>query len=853
MLTTFGKTYRHLRRKISRSHLLSRWLGYTVDQTESHEPGLVILQVDGLSRQQFEAALAKKRLPFLRKLIRRGYFQRLSFYSGIPSTTPAVQAEVMYGVKGAVPAFQFLHRKSGRVFRMFEHDSAKTIVDETLADARPLLTGGASFSNIYSGGAAEARCCAETTDLPSVLAELNPLRLLMMFVLYFFTLLRITALTFVEVVVAMADVVRSFFTPVRREWRNELKFVPARVLVSLVLREWVRIVVKLSVAQGTPVIYANLLGYDEQSHRRGPSGAFAHWGLKGIDKVIEDIFKSAKRSDARDYEVVVLSDHGQEETRIYEFETGQTIQNAVESALRDGPLGNRIVKSLDSTKRGRHLDQRMRRLMRIRHGRSDAPVISREELAEHVVVTAMGPIGHIYFPVAVPDDAKSACAEQLVNQGKVPLAVYRTEAGSVFARNARGLWQLPQDIEQVCGVRHRYKHEVQEDLVALTENPNAGDVIISGWDPEQMPLTFVQEHGAHGSIGTQETRGFALLPSKLSVHPRETPTGEHYIRGGDLHAAAGRFLKKWDNDSDVASGHETRETAKRAIVSTQTTSDGTHGDFRLRVMTYNTHHCLGMDGKCRPQRIADIIETATADVIALQEMDVNRARSGAQDQTERIASQLGMYHRFFPVWSSHEEQYGLSIISRFPLSVVREGILTGEDQSRKSEARGAIWVSFETDAGPVHLLNTHLGLRKQERREQIDELLSERWLDNLHTREPVIIAGDLNAGPKSPVMTQLLKSFHCTQLLADDHQPQKTFASVFPLRRIDHVLVSRHFRVNRVTVPKNHATAIASDHLPVCAELVLVADTLNPTKPVRMSQELPSGNVVEQVVNGGIP
>ncbi len=187
------------------------------------------------------------------------------------------------------------------------------------------------------------------------------------------------------------------------------------------------------------------------------------------------------------------------------------------------------------------------------------------------------------------------------------------------------------------------------------------------------------------------------------------------------------------------------------------------------------------------------------------------------------------------------------------MSVVRQAVLTGEDQRNRCEARGAIWVSFETDAGPVHLLNTHLGLRKKERGQQVKELLSNRWLDDLQTKEPVIIAGDLNAGPGSPVMKQLTKSFHCVQLLAHAHRPQKTFASVFPLRRIDHVLVSRHFRVNSVTVPKNHATAIASDHLPVCADLVLVADTLIPTRPVRLSRGFASGNVVEQVVGGGIP
>lgn len=247
-------------------------------------------------------------------------------------------------------------------------------------------------------------------------------------------------------------------------------------------------------------------------------------------------------------------------------------------------------------------------------------------------------------------------------------------------------------------------------------------------------------------------------------------------------------------------------------------------------MTYNTHHCIGMDGKCRPQRIADVISNAEADVIALQEMDVNRQRSGEQDQTALIAGQLGMYHCFFAVWSSEAEQYGLSIVSRFPMSVVRQEVLTDFDHRNKREARGAIWVSIETDAGPVHLVNTHLGLTQKERSKQVDELLSERWLSNLPTKEPIIIAGDLNAGPKSEAMKRLTKLLHCAQTLAEDHRPQKTFASVLPLRRIDHILVSSHFRVDGVTVPKTHTAVVASDHLPVCADLVLLADASIQTK-----------------------
>lgn len=833
MLTKAGKFVRKLRRRLSRSELLSRWLGYEVDRTESREPGLIIVQLDGLSRRQFEAAISRGRLPFLRKMSRRKYFRRTSFYSGIPSATPAVQAEVMYGKKCAVPAFQFLHRESGKVLRMFDHDAVQLVVESELEGTTPLLAEGASYSNIYSGGSKEARCCVETSDVRDVLTELNPVRVLTLLFLYFFTVLRIACLAFVEFFVAIWDMVTGILTA--RDLKNELKFVPARVLIAIVLREWSRIAIKVAISRGTKIIYTNMLGYDEQSHRRGPSSAFAHWGLKGIDRAIQDIYRSAKRSDARDYELVVFSDHGHEAANVYEFEYDRTVDAAVREALRDSPLAERIVKSVDGEQRKQYLDQRMRRMVRIKRGRSEPIRLTEEELTEQVIVTAMGPLGHVYFPVPLTEELRADLANRLVLTGKVPLALYQTDDGTLMGRNERGCWNVATEITEILGPEHKFPDEVRQDLLILADNRNAGEIIISGWDPEKPAITFAQEHGAHGSVGLEETRGFALLPFRIPFHLREAPNGETYLRGVDLHAGALAFINRENSDQCGSLAEPQGALGDRQIPATpsgkaaETLPLSTEEDdcVRLRVMTYNAHHCIGLDGKCRPERIAEVIADSKADLIALQEIDLNRRRSGSQDQSAQIAAQLGMYHRFFPVWSGMTEHYGLTILSRVPLTSVREGILTEAGPRPRQEARGAIWVRLDTELGPIHFINTHLGLRAEERWRQTEALLGDRWLADIQQKEPVIIAGDLNAGPKSKVMKELTRRFHCAQLLAEDHRPQKTFASVLPLRRIDHVLVSRHFHVERAFVPRNHATAVASDHLPVCADVVLTADSLH--------------------------
>ena len=60
----------------------------------------------------------------------------------------------------------------------------------------------------------------------------------------------------------------------------------------------------------------------------------------------------------------------------------------------------------------------------------------------------------------------------------------------------------------------------------------------------------------------------------------------------------------------------------------------------FRLLTYNVHRCLGTDRVISPHRIATVIAATGADVVALQELDVNRARSGHVDQAQLIAALL---------------------------------------------------------------------------------------------------------------------------------------------------------------------------------------------------------------------
>ncbi len=134
-----------IRRWFSRGEWGIRLAGLSKSTGTENDPGLIIIQIDGLSRTQLEAALKQRKMPFLNHLIRQEGYRLHTHFPGVPTSTPAIQGELFYGVKRVVPAFSFLDRKSKKIMRMFESDACSH-VEKILAQKDPgLLEGGSCY------------------------------------------------------------------------------------------------------------------------------------------------------------------------------------------------------------------------------------------------------------------------------------------------------------------------------------------------------------------------------------------------------------------------------------------------------------------------------------------------------------------------------------------------------------------------------------------------------------------------------------------------------------------------------------------------------------------------------------
>lgn len=243
------------------------------------------------------------------------------------------------------------------------------------------------------------------------------------------------------------------------------------------------------------------------------------------------------------------------------------------------------------------------------------------------------------------------------------------------------------------------------------------------------------------------------------------------------------------------------------------------GSRRIRILTFNVHSCIGTDRKLDPARIAEVIAGCNADIVGLQELDVGRQRTGAVDQANAIASFLNMKALFHPAIHMAEEKYGDAILTALPMRTRKVGALPSI-----GEPRGAAWTEILAGDTPLHVFNTHLGLRRRERMMQITALLGGAWLGHPDCRNGNrILIGDFNAVPASPVYRQLTRHLDDVWTLAGK-RPKATFPSRYPLLRLDHIFVAGNLTAEDAHVIGTPLSRLASDHLPLVADVRIEGD-----------------------------
>jgi endonuclease/exonuclease/phosphatase family metal-dependent hydrolase len=221
----------------------------------------------------------------------------------------------------------------------------------------------------------------------------------------------------------------------------------------------------------------------------------------------------------------------------------------------------------------------------------------------------------------------------------------------------------------------------------------------------------------------------------------------------------------------------------------------------LKIMTWNLHHGVGEDGKLNLERIAKRIAAEKPDLVALQEIDRNCARSGMKDQAAELGRLTGMTAVFGKAMDLGGGEYGQAALSNLPVISSAVHRLTSIGEPRIALELNVKWNGGALKFTTIHLDYEHEPVRIGQVREALEALAG---------GGPAILCGDFNDVPGSAAVRQIAAPW----LAVGKEGPAATHPSAKPDTEIDQIFV-RGLKVvakGRVLDEK-----IASDHRPVVA------------------------------------
>lgn len=224
----------------------------------------------------------------------------------------------------------------------------------------------------------------------------------------------------------------------------------------------------------------------------------------------------------------------------------------------------------------------------------------------------------------------------------------------------------------------------------------------------------------------------------------------------------------------------------------------------LRIATYNVHGGVGLDRRYDPARIARVIVEMDADVVALQELQSR----GDTDMLDVLRRETHMRAVAAVTFRNARGDFGNGLLSRLPI-VSSERI---DLNTHGREPRNAIDATVDCDGTSLRIIATHLGLQPSERREQSARLIAAA---KQRPEVATILLGDIN---EWTLPRHALQALHAH---FGESRAYATYPSLLPALALDRLWVSAPSMLVRLHTHRSRTARVASDHLPLVAELEL--------------------------------
>lgn len=514
---------------------LARWLvgstdsGYIVGAATRRRTtprtggrGLLVVQLDGVSPDVLDRAIEAGQAPNLDRWL--GVTHRKdTWWKTIPSTTPATMAGVLHGDDAQVPAFRWWDRDSGRLLAVSRPPDARLIEDRFEAGRGLLRDGGTAISTTFGGEASQAYLTIShatgSRGLGSGATYVN-------FFSRPFLLPGALVLTVGEMIKELYQARRQKVRDVQPRISRAGSYVALRGLTNVLLRKLNLSLIAQEMAAGRPIIFVDFVDYDEIAHHAGPERPESMRALEGLDGALA-LLQQVAHSSNREYELVVISDHGQSLGPTFAQLTGTALPDHVASLMSAssdqvsilahaageewGPV-NALINSLVS--KGDRLP--------------DAPILGPDRDQDHapadlpeVAVTGGGNLGMVWFPRLAQRPTLGKITQHwprlipgLVATPGVGLVMVTSDDGDPIVFGPTGARQLATGVVEGDDPLTGYPSRTAPDLTRLHGVTRSGDlVIISTVDERGRIYAFENQVGSHGGIGGPQNQALLIHPA----------------------------------------------------------------------------------------------------------------------------------------------------------------------------------------------------------------------------------------------------------------------------------------------------------------------------------------------------
>ena len=446
-----------------------------------------MLHVDGLGADSLEQALREGDMPFTRRMIEAEGYAIHRYRCGVPSTTPFAQAGILYGDNSEIPSFRWWDRERRVLVQFGAGSTFKKVADKYFRGCTPLTQDGACIAACYPAGAKDDfgiayqdRSYSGDEKSRSAWNVLLP---------YLANPIHLGDWAW-QAVATLARTASDYTFARARGKRPARPYVISDALEEIFVHHLTRYAVVKAMRERYSPIYAGFYAFDETGHAFGPDDGSSLQILKHVDHTIRRVAEA--RADQ--YELVVLSDHGQIETVPFNANNGPDLGQVIAELLP-----GYSVKQIKGKAYG-----------------------SDEEHARgHVKVTCSGGLAHLYLS----DEGRRLDHREVVAQHpelcsslsslhKVALVMARDGARDILLKD--GVQLEGGALRAVLG-QYDDADVLMQQLSRLNSFQNSGDLVLFGSFIQGKQVNFENQAGGHGSIGGEQLHPFVLAKREWGI------------------------------------------------------------------------------------------------------------------------------------------------------------------------------------------------------------------------------------------------------------------------------------------------------------------------------------------------